>query len=40
MNHFLTLLQSRGIIALLKEEIRLMAEIDKVIDKYGGWPIK
>jgi len=28
------------IVVALKETIRLMVEIDEVIDKYGGWPIK
>ena len=26
------------IVVALKETIRLMAEIDKVIDAHGGWP--
>jgi hypothetical protein len=26
------------IVVALKETIRLMSEIDKVIEKYGGWP--
>ncbi len=26
--------------AALSETIRLMAEIDAVIDKHGGWPLK
>ena len=26
------------IVVALKETIRLMKEIDEVIDKYGGWP--
>lgn len=28
------------IVVALHETIRIMAEIDKVIDKHGGWPIK
>lgn len=28
----------QGIIVALSETIRLMAEIDQVIDQYGGWP--
>ncbi len=28
------------IVSVLSETIRLMAEIDKVIDSHGGWPIK
>ncbi len=28
------------IVIALSETIRLMAEIDKVIEKHGGWPIK
>ena len=28
------------IVAALTETIRLMAEIDVVIAKYGGWPLK
>lgn len=28
------------IVVALNETIRLMAEIDKVIDRHGGWPIK
>jgi hypothetical protein len=27
------------IIVALKETIRLMAEIDEVIDAHGGWPL-
>jgi hypothetical protein len=28
------------IVVALSETIRLMAEIDSVIEKYGGWPLK
>lgn len=28
------------IVAALKETIRLMAEIDRIIDTHGGWPLK
>jgi Type ISP C-terminal specificity domain len=28
------------IVVALKETIRLMADIDKVIENHGGWPIK
>jgi hypothetical protein len=28
------------IVVALQETIRLMAEIDPVIEKHGGWPIK
>ncbi len=28
------------IVVALSETICLMAEIDKVIEKHGGWPIK
>ncbi|MBN2208272.1 MAG: hypothetical protein JW759_03125 [Candidatus Coatesbacteria bacterium] len=27
------------VVAVLRETIRLMAEIDAVIDAHGGWPI-
>ena len=28
------------IVVALHETIRLMAEIDRVIDAHGGWPLK
>ena len=28
------------IVAALNETIRLMAEVDEVIDQHGGWPIR
>jgi hypothetical protein len=28
------------IVVALQETIRLMGEVDTVIDSYGGWPIK
>jgi hypothetical protein len=28
------------IVVALKETIRIMGEIDTVIEEYGGWPIK
>ena len=28
------------IVVALKETIRLMGEIDELIDAHGGWPIK
>ena len=30
----------RNIVSALSETIRLMAEIDEVIDRNGGWPIE
>jgi len=32
------ILHYQKIIVALNETIKLMAEIDKVIDVYGGWP--
>ncbi len=28
------------IVVALKETIRLMSEIDVIIEKHGGWPLK
>ena len=28
------------IVVALRETIRIMAEIDKVIERHGGWPLK
>jgi hypothetical protein len=30
----------QNIVVALQETIRLMAEIDSVVEKHGGWPIK
>lgn len=32
------ILHCRGISNTLKETIRIMTEIDEVIEKHGGWP--
>ena len=31
-------LHYRRVVAVLSETIELMAEIDRIIEKYGGWP--
>ena len=33
-------MNNQRVVTALRETIRLMAEVNEVIDQHGGWPIK